>query len=406
MPPDERPVLRPGSVLLHRTGRPGTTSIQIGLEPATAVRLDVPSRSCDAVLAGLDGTGTTTQVLTAAVARGADPAVATALLDRLRAAGVLVDARTWLSWTNHWSPAERLRRLPDLQTWDRLTARVGHAATARVATAATAGAAGAAAGLTRGLADGLDGAAEVMAGRAVATVRVVGAGRTGAGLALLLDAAGVGRIDVSDSTPVTPADISAYGYRPDQLGQPRARALRTLLRHSTRTPRRRGATSARSSGGATAGRSVGDAAREVVVWCGEVCEPEREEVAEWMRAGTAHLVVRGGETSGTVGPFVLPGETACVRCTDLHRADRDPDWPRLLSQLAVAPPPVPETVLAAQLAALAAAQLLHWLADGRPATAGRSIEVSVPGGTSRVTDWSPHPYCGCRWPAQFAEDTG
>lgn len=363
MPTDERPVLRPGSVLLHRTGRPGTTSIQLGLEPATAVRLDVPARSCDPVLAGLDGTRTTTQILTAAVARGADPAVATALLDRLRAAGVLVDARTWLSWTHHWDPAERTRRLPDLQTWDRLTTRLGPAAGTAV--------------------EAVGGAEAVMVARAAATVRVVGAGRTGAGLALVLDAAGVGRIDVSDSAPVTPADISAYGYRHDQLGQPRTRALRALLRQKNPAPRRNA---------------------DVVVWCGEVCEPEREDVAELMRAGTAHLVVRCGETSGTVGPFVLPGETACVRCTDLHRADRDPDWPRLLSQLAVAPAPVPETVLAAQLAALAAAQVLHWLADGRPATAGRSIEVSVPGGTSRVTDWSPHPYCGCRWPAQFAEE--
>src|SRR5262249_32292812 len=49
--------------------------------------------------------------------------------------------------------------------------------------------------------------------------------------------------------------------------------------------------------------------------------------AELMRDRVPHLVVSASEAIGIVGPLVMPGRTACLRCLDLLRADHDPAWP-------------------------------------------------------------------------------
>ena len=38
----------------------------------------------------------------------------------------------------------------------------------------------------------------------------------------------------------------------------------------------------------------------------------------------------------SIGPFVVPGETACLRCVDAHCTDADPSWPLLVRQYAAA----------------------------------------------------------------------
>src|SRR6202042_974828 len=44
-----------------------------------------------------------------------------------------------------------------------------------------------------------------------------------------------------------------------------------------------------------------------------------------------HLAVCAREAIGMVGPLVRPGVSACLRCLDLARADRDPGWPLILA---------------------------------------------------------------------------
>ena len=51
-------------------------------------------------------------------------------------------------------------------------------------------------------------------------------------------------------------------------------------------------------------------------------------------SGVPLLVTGVRETTGVVGPLVLPGHTGCLRCQHLHRCDRDPSWPHLAAQLA------------------------------------------------------------------------
>jgi hypothetical protein len=94
---------------------------------------------------------------------------------------------------------------------------------------------------------------------------------------------------------------------------------------------------------------------------------------------------------------VVPGDGPCLRCLDLHRADRDPAWPRVLAQLLARPAPVAgETASSLLAASLAALQVLAHLDGGaRPAAVGATLEIELPGGLVSRRPWPVHPACGC-----------
>ena len=85
--------------------------------------------------------------------------------------------------------------------------------------------------------------------------------------------------------------------------------------------------------------------------------------ASLMRDRVPHLAVSADEAIGVVGPLVIPGRTACLRCLDLTRAERDPAWPLILAQLdGREPNPCAcDAPLAAAVAAQAAAQVLAFI---------------------------------------------
>ena len=117
-----------------------------------------------------------------------------------------------------------------------------------------------------------------------------------------------------------------------------------------------------------------------------------------------HLAVSASEAIGVVGPLVLPGRSACLRCLDLTRAERDPAWPLILAQLSAqagADPPGCDTVLATMVAAQAVAQTLAFIdQDGQaPAVINGTLELVLPGWQWRRRTWPPHPQCGCRYRA-------
>jgi bacteriocin biosynthesis cyclodehydratase domain-containing protein len=136
-----------------------------------------------------------------------------------------------------------------------------------------------------------------------------------------------------------------------------------------------------------------------------VGEPARERLDPWLRGGTSHLVLRLVEGHAVVGPFVRPGETACLRCVDAHHTDVDPAWPLLVAQYAAAvirrrddtvPEPVDSTL--ATLAAAWAARELVSHAEGRtPATNSTTIRLDPYLTTLETQCWPRHPACGCAW---------
>ena len=126
----------------------------------------------------------------------------------------------------------------------------------------------------------------------------------------------------------------------------------------------------------------------------------RRELPEILRrGGVPHLAAAASEAIGVVGPLVLPGRTACLRCLDLTRAERDPAWPLILAQLTGggADPPACDTVLAAAVATQAAAQALAFV--DRPASASAvtngTLELVLPDWQWRRRTWAQHDRCGC-----------
>ena len=124
------------------------------------------------------------------------------------------------------------------------------------------------------------------------------------------------------------------------------------------------------------------------------------QTAELLRFARPHLTVTASEGIGVVGPLVRPGSTACLRCLDLTRAERDPAWPLVLAQLSCrsVDPPACDPVLAAAVTAQAAAIVVAF-ADGggglAQAAANGTLELVAPGWQWRRRSWRPHPACCC-----------
>ncbi|GAB2453207.1 ThiF family adenylyltransferase [Xylanimonas ulmi] len=216
-----------------------------------------------------------------------------------------------------------------------------------------------------------------LAGRARASVAVAGLGRLGAALAVELATAGVGTLVARDRAPVLTTDLGLGAYAPTDVGRPRGAALgEAVARVAPRT------------------RVLPDGAADVVVLV-EAHAPAPARYARLMGEGVAHLTVTVREADVVVGPFVLPGVTACARCADLHRADEDPAWPALAAQLRQVSEPPQETALAAGAAAVASAQVLAHLDGIRPASAGSLVELALPQVLPLARELRPHRRCGC-----------
>lgn len=352
-----RPRLKPG---LRRIWRDRQT-LQIGVEPARAVVITGLDRPAARFLDAIDGTIELTALLELADAQGLGRPAATGLLELLEAAGLLDDAGAERAVLRDLTRPERERLRPDL------------AASALVHADRSGGSA-------------------VLRRRRAATVRVVGIGRIGASLASVLAAAGLGCLQLVDETPVGPGDLAPAGHSPAALGRSRASAAADRV------------AAIAASTAVTCARDAGPA--DLVVLCSEV--ETGPQAFELMRTGTAHLYVGARETSGVVGPMVLPGRSACARCLDLHRSDRDPGWPAVAAQLSV-PQHGCEVLLATVLAGLAGAQVLARIdaVDGLdPSTVDGTLEVSLPELRTRRRSWRLHPCCGCAWPADESPPDG
>ncbi|MCD5313641.1 ThiF family adenylyltransferase [Kineosporia babensis] len=227
--------------------------------------------------------------------------------------------------------------------------------------------------------------------RAGALVVIHGAGRLGTTLSATLAAAGVGTVVVRDSGRVTAADLSPAGAGLPDLGRTRQSVGHDVVRraggHSERSP----------------ARTRGLADLVVLIEHGSADATRADRL---MSADVPHLAVVVGEDGVVVGPLVRPGRSPCLRCLDLHRCDRDPQWPMVLAQLHEQSSPEPEESASAGLAAgLAALQVLAQL-DGRvePAALGATLEVELPDGLTARRLWPVHPACGCTWATPPADE--
>jgi bacteriocin biosynthesis cyclodehydratase domain-containing protein len=225
----------------------------------------------------------------------------------------------------------------------------------------------------------------VLAARAARTVRVAGGGRLALTLATVLTGAGVGQVTVTDPHRVTPGDVVAGGASVADVGHPAAEAAAEAARRL----------------GTPGPRNDGPLDPDVVVLV-EHGAADATKADALVSADVPHLSVVVREDGVVVGPLVRPGEGPCLRCLDLHRTDRDPAWPSVLTQVLnpTADVPRPEESAVSTLAAgLAALQVLAEL-DGvpHPSAAGATLEVELPDGLVARRVWPAHVRCGCVWP--------
>ena len=338
-----RPVLTPAVSPLWRDSR----TLQLGRGSGRSAVVRGLDASLRASLRLLDGTLDRASLIRTAGTQGCRPEHMGALLDLLDHTGLLDDAGQDRACTQGLTPLERARLSAD---------------TASLA-------------LVRG-----DGGQPAIELRSAASVVVVGAGRVGVPLALALAAAGIGAVDVLDDGLARPEDTGVGGLPLEVVGRPRGHAARDLLRRTApsmpQTPIDR---------------------PDLVVLADAHGEPPAHG-RDLVLDGTPHLRVEVRDSTGVVGPLVLPGRTPCLRCLDLTRCDLDPAWPALAAQLAASSTgsAACDGPLALAVAAQGAMQVLA-MVDGTtdPATLGGTVEMAVPDWRWRRRSWPLHPDCGC-----------
>jgi hypothetical protein len=323
--------------------------LQLGLDPARAVLVELPDPRAARILDLLDGGRPERVVLAEAAVDGVSADDARALLDALHAAGLVLSA-----------PSLYPSSLP-------------HAARRRLA-----GEVGALA-----LQRQRDGAspAQVLRRRAAARVVLAGWGRLGAPIAVALAEAGVGHIHPDVAGAVDPAELAGAPLTAADIGRPRAAAVADAIRRAAPE---------------TGTRTVRRGSASLVVQLGHD-QPVSLLAAGHARRRQAHLAVAIREGAAVIGPLVPAAGAPCLNCIDLHRRDRDPGWPELSGHL---DRPAPEPCAVATLLAAtgyATAEALTYLDGGTPATLGAAVEITTAGRLRRRT-WPPHPDCLCARP--------
>jgi hypothetical protein len=118
-------------------------------------------------------------------------------------------------------------------------------------------------------------------------------------------------------------------------------------------------------------------------------------VARLVSADVAHVPLQLHGDRVTVGPFVVPGTGACLACLHAARAEVDPDWPLVASQLLARDAPRTEPLLLLEGTILAARLL-------RGRETGRSVSISAADARREWRVHRPHEQCWCRSPAGSA----
>ncbi|WP_436526583.1 hypothetical protein [Actinoplanes sp. HUAS TT8] len=346
--PLPRPTLIPGLARVWR----GPVELQLGMDPARAVRLELPDPRLARVLDLLDGNRPERQVLLHAAELGIPPDEARELLDLLHRAGLVLPSSALLP---AGLPSAERRRL------------AGEAAALALSPTDVSSPAR------------LSSPARALRRRRAARVVLAGRGRLGSTVAVALAEAGVGHVYPDLSGMVGPGDLPGSALRVADLGSP----LRTAV--------------AATVVQAVPGTDVREVRRGPASLVVQLAHDEPAALIAAAHAGRRqpHLAVRIRDGAAVIGPFVPAFGGPCLNCLDLHRHDRDPDWPGTPA------PPGPDaaepctvaTVLTAT--GFATAEVLEFLDGGTPETLGASVEISAPGRSRRRT-WQPHPGCTCR----------
>jgi bacteriocin biosynthesis cyclodehydratase domain-containing protein len=139
-------------------------------------------------------------------------------------------------------------------------------------------------------------------------------------------------------------------------------------------------------------------------------ELDRSLLDPLVRSRTDHLVVRLVDGGAVLGPLVVPGATACLRCIDAHQSVRDPDHVAVTTRYVHAtcrprPDGVPDVdpALAAVALAWAVRDVAAHLAGREPSTWSRTLHFGEQPARRREWSWLRHPQCGCCWSPEASD---
>ncbi|MFR9674283.1 ThiF family adenylyltransferase [Streptomyces sp. TR02-1] len=348
------PLIKPA---LRRCWRDRRT-VQYGVAPSHAVLLEPVQDATAAFLDLLDGTRSVPRLREEAHRLGLPAAAADGLLERLAAAGVLDDAGPHREVAG--LSADRLRA--DLASLSAVHREPG-------------------------------GAPRRLAARRTARVRVQGAGRVGAAVAVLLSAAGVGQVDVVDRGRVEPWEALPGGIPAGECGERREDAARRAVAGARPWSRRPAASALRDRDGT--GLVVLAPRDPLQAWA-----PDPSAAEQLLRTGTPHLYTGVLESTGFVGPLVLPGASPCAECLLRSRADAEPSWALMAAQWRT---PARrgngvgacDAALATAVAGITACHVLSFLdGDGSPGAGSRTC-LALPHLLTEHETFAPHRDCPC-----------
>lgn len=137
-----------------------------------------------------------------------------------------------------------------------------------------------------------------------------------------------------------------------------------------------------------------DPAVPVILVAYRLVDPRR--AATLMARDVPHLPLELAGDRVTVGPFVIPGVTACLACAHAHRRDADPSWPLLAAQMLERGPVRTDQALLWEAGILAG----RLLAPAAPQTA--SVTVSAANVRRSWHGHRTHATCWCRSPEGIA----
>jgi bacteriocin biosynthesis cyclodehydratase domain-containing protein len=342
-------------------------TLQLGLDPARAMLLDLPDPRAARMLDLLDGSRSERLALSQAASVGLRPDEARTLLDMLHAAGLVVPAQSL------FPPA-----MPE-----RLTSEAGALAFAAPLPAHTPTVpAHPPTPRTPASPAGMPSSpARTLRRRASARVVVTGRGRLAAGVAVALAEAGVGHVHPGLPGQVGRHEPTGGPLTAADTGGPRAEAVAEAIQ--------------RAAPG-TETRTVRRGAASLLIHFGQD-QPAALLAISHAQRRQPHLTAAIREGRVLVGPLVLPATAPCLNCIALHRRDRDPDLPEAAAaQSGPTNGPLEPCAVATLLAATGyiTGEALAYLDGNAPETLGAEVEISTPGRFRRRT-WLPHPGCDC-----------
>lgn len=217
----------------------------------------------------------------------------------------------------------------------------------------------------------------IVLGRAHSRVLLVGGGVILTQLCRSLLGAGVGHVAVHSPGPVTNETVADNQvFRTDDIGRLQHHVLAERL------------------GVRAAAYVEPDQVDLAVIVADLVLSPEASD--PFVRSDTTHLAVLLREFDAVLGPLVHPGTTACLRCLDCYRLDRDPAWPQIAVQVPTAGRSTRDPLLIALTVAQACAQILVTLDGQAPVTCeSATLDLSLDNPLGELRHWPAHERCGC-----------